>query len=145
MPIARYKQLVDQLASEIREGRLAPGTRLPTHRQLASREGLALVTATRVYAELQAMGLVSGETGRGTFVRETALPPGLGIDQHATAIGMLDLNFNAPALPGQAELLRSALRRLAPVEIWRRCCAISRTEAGAMSERLSPYTLKTVG
>ena len=113
MPIARYKQLVDQLASEIREGRLAPGTRLPTHRQLASREGLALVTATRVYAELQAMGLVSGETGRGTFVRETALPRGLGIDQHATAIGMLDLNFNAPALPGQAELLRSALRQLA--------------------------------
>ncbi|UUC95125.1 MULTISPECIES: PLP-dependent aminotransferase family protein [Comamonas] len=113
MPIARYKQLVDQLASEIREGRLAPGTRLPTHRQLASREGLALVTATRVYAELQAMGLVSGETGRGTFVRETALPRGLGIDQHATAIGMLDLNFNAPALPGQAELLRCALRQLA--------------------------------
>ncbi|MEN2431370.1 PLP-dependent aminotransferase family protein [Comamonas sp. F1-6] len=113
MPIARYKQLVDQLASEIREGRLAPGTRLPTHRQLASREGLALVTATRVYAELQAMGLVSGETGRGTFVREAALPPGLGIDQHATAIGMLDLNFNAPALPGQAELLRFALRQLA--------------------------------
>ncbi|MDH1334805.1 PLP-dependent aminotransferase family protein [Comamonas thiooxydans] len=113
MPIARYKQLVDQLASEIREGRLAPGTRLPTHRQLASREGLALVTATRVYAELQAMGLVSGETGRGTFVRETALPRGLGIDQHAAAVGMLDLNFNAPALPGQAELLRSALRQLA--------------------------------
>ena len=113
MPIARYKQLVDQLASEIREGRLAPGTRLPTHRQLASREGLALVTATRVYAELQVMGLVSGETGRGTFVREAALPRGLGIDQHATAIGMLDLNFNAPALPGQAELLRSALRQLA--------------------------------
>lgn len=113
MPIARYKQLVDQLASEIREGRLAPGTRLPTHRQLASREGLALVTATRVYAELQAMGLVSGETGRGTFVRETALPRGLGIDQHAAAIGMLDLNFNAPALPGQAELLRFALRQLA--------------------------------
>lgn len=113
MPIARYKQLVDQLASEIREGRLAPGTRLPTHRQLASREGLALVTATRVYAELQAMGLVSGETGRGTFVRETALLRGLGIDQHAAAIGMLDLNFNAPALPGQAESLRSALRQLA--------------------------------
>ena len=52
-----------------------PGTRLPTHRQLAAKEGLALVTATRVYAELEAMGLVSGETGRGTFVREASLPP----------------------------------------------------------------------
>jgi DNA-binding transcriptional MocR family regulator len=113
MPIARYKQLVDRIAADIRDGRLAPGTRLPTHRQLAAAEGLALVTATRVYAELDAMGLVSGETGRGTFVREAALPRGLGIDQHATAAGMVDLNFNAPALPGQAALLRSALRQLA--------------------------------
>lgn len=113
MAHARYKPVVDRLAAEIRTGRLAPGTRLPTHRQLAAREGLALVTATRVYAELQAMGLVAGETGRGSFVREAALPPGLGIDQHATAAGMVDLNFNHPTLPGQAELLRTALRQLA--------------------------------
>lgn len=113
MARARYKQLVDTLAAGIREGRLAPGTRLPTHRQLAAKEGLALVTATRVYAELEAMGLVSGETGRGTFVREASLPRGLGIDQQAAAAGMVDLNFNYPSLPGQADLLRSALRQLA--------------------------------
>ncbi|MFC5521667.1 PLP-dependent aminotransferase family protein [Polaromonas jejuensis] len=113
MAHARYKQLVDALAAEIRAGRLPPGTRLPTHRQLAAKEGLALVTATRVYAELEAMGLVSGETGRGTFVRETLLPRGLGIDQHAAAADMVDLNFNYPSLPGQAELLRVALRQLA--------------------------------
>ena len=113
MARARYKQLVDTFAADIRTGILAPGTRLPTHRELAAREGLALVTASRVYAELEAMGLVSGETGRGTYVRETALPPGQGVDQPATAPGTLDLNFNYPALPGQAELLRSALRQLA--------------------------------
>ena len=113
MAHARYKTLVDTLAAEIREGRLAPGTRLPTHRQLAAGQGLALVTATRVYAELAAMGLVSGETGRGTFVREAPLPRGLGIDQQAAAAGMVDLNFNYPSLPGQADLLRSALRQLA--------------------------------
>lgn len=113
MARARYKQLVDAFAADIRAGVLAPGTRLPTHRQLAAREGLALVTASRVYAELEAMGLVSGETGRGTYVRETALPPGQGVDQQATAAGTLDLNFNYPALPGQAELLRTALRQLA--------------------------------
>ena len=113
MAHARYKTLVDTLAAEIREGRLAPGTRLPTHRKLAAREGLALVTATRVYAELEAMGLVSGEAGRGTFVREALLPRSLGIDQQATAASMLDLNFNYPSLPGQADLLRSALRQLA--------------------------------
>ena len=113
MPRARYKRLVDGFAADIRSGILPPGTRLPTHRQLAAREGVALVTASRVYAELEAMGLVSGETGRGTFVRETALPPGLGIDQPVTAAGMADLNFNHPSLPGQAELLRGALRQLA--------------------------------
>ncbi|MGC5700787.1 PLP-dependent aminotransferase family protein [Pseudomonas sp. NFXW11] len=113
MARARYKQLVDAFAADIRTGALAPGSRLPTHRELATREGLALVTASRVYAELEAMGLVSGETGRGTFVRESALPPGQGVDQQATAAGTLDLNFNYPALPGQAELLRAALRQLA--------------------------------
>jgi DNA-binding transcriptional MocR family regulator len=113
MPRSRYKTIVDAYAADIRGGRLAPGTRLPTHRQLAAQEGLALVTASRVYAELEAMGLVSGETGRGTFVRETLLAPGQGIDQKDVAVGMIDLNFNYPSLPGQAELLRTALRQLA--------------------------------
>jgi len=59
------------------------------------------------------MGLVSGETGRGTFVREIALPRGQGIDQQALAADALDLNFNYPSLPGQTDLLRTALRQLA--------------------------------
>ncbi|MCX2545636.1 PLP-dependent aminotransferase family protein [Pseudomonas sp. COW5] len=113
MPRSRYKTLVDTYAADIRSGRLLPGTRLPTHRQLAASEGLALVTASRVYAELESMGLVSGETGRGTFVRETSLLPGQGIDQKDIAVGMIDLNFNYPSLPGQADLLRTALRQLA--------------------------------
>ena len=113
MSRSRYKTLVDIYAADIRTGRLAPGTRLPTHRQLATQEGLALVTASRVYAELEAMGLVSGETGRGTFVRETSLSPGQGIDQKDVAVGMIDLNFNYPSLPGQTQLLRTALRQLA--------------------------------
>jgi len=113
MPRSRYKSLVDRFAADIRSGTLLPGTRLPTHRQLAATEGLALVTASRVYAELEAMGLVSGETGRGTFVRETALPPSLGVHQPSVVAGMMDLNFNYPSLPGQADLLRTALRQLA--------------------------------
>jgi DNA-binding transcriptional MocR family regulator len=111
--VSRYKTVVDALASDIRAGRLASGTRLLTHRQLATREGMALVTASRVYAELEAMGLVSGEPGRGTFVREIALPPGHGIDQRSVAADAVDLSFNYPSLPGQADMLRRALRQLA--------------------------------
>lgn len=110
---ARYKTVVDELARAIRASELAPGSRLPTHRELAARHGISLATATRVYAELEAMGLVSGETGRGTFVREWALPAGIGGDQHAVASDVLDLNFNYPALPEQAELLRNGLKQLA--------------------------------
>ncbi|MDW6002140.1 aminotransferase-like domain-containing protein [Vibrio mangrovi] len=113
MPKARYKQVVDILATEIRSRKLRPGHRLPTHRQLASQHGMALVTASRVYSELEAMGLVSSETGRGTFVRETSLPPGLGVYQQATTADMVDLNFNIPFLSEQGELLRAALRKLA--------------------------------
>lgn len=110
---ARYKTIVDRYAQLIRSATLTAGTRLPTHRTLAAREHISLATATRVYAELEKMGLVSGETGRGTFVREILLPSGLGIDQQAVATDVLDLNFNYPALPGQGELLREALRQIA--------------------------------
>jgi DNA-binding transcriptional MocR family regulator len=113
VPISRYKTVVDAFAADIRAGRLPAGARLPTHRGLAAREGIAVVTASRVYAELEAMGLVSAEQGRGTFVRDIALPPGHGIDQRSVAAGTIDLSFNYPSLPGQADLLRQALRELA--------------------------------
>ncbi|MFB6631019.1 PLP-dependent aminotransferase family protein [Streptomyces sp. NPDC056362] len=113
MAAPRYKQLVDALAADIRSGRLVAGARLPTHRGLAAREGIAVVTATRVYAELEAMGLVSREQGRGTFVRDITVPAGHGIDQRAVAADAVDLSFNYPALPGQADLLRHALREVA--------------------------------
>lgn len=113
MATPRYKALVDRYTAEIRAGRIAAGTRLPTHRALAAREGIAVVTATRVYAELEAVGLVSGEQGRGTFVRDVAVLPGHGIDQQAVSADAVDLNFNYPSVPGQADLLRRALRELA--------------------------------
>ena len=109
---ARYKAIVDTFAALIRAGTLTPGTRLPTHRHLSQREKISLATATRVYTELEAMGLVSGETGRGTFVREISVPYGHGVDQQAVASDVLDLNFNYPALAGQGELLREALRQV---------------------------------
>lgn len=110
---ARYKIVVDELASAIQLGHLPAGTRLPTHRALASERAISLATATRIYSELESMGLVRGETGRGTFVREILLPPGLGVDQQRVAPDVLDLNFNTPSLPEQADRLRSALRQLA--------------------------------
>ena len=110
---ARYKAVVDRYAQAIRSGQLSAGSRLPTHRTLAAEERLSLATATRVYRELEEMGLVSGETGRGTFVRDLSLPPGHGVDQQVVAADVVDLNFNYPSLPEQGDALREALRQLA--------------------------------
>lgn len=110
---ARYKAVVDRYAQAIRSGQLPAGSRLPTHRTLAAGERLSLATATRAYRELEEMGLVSGETGRGTFVRDLSLPPGHGVDQQVVAADVVDLNFNYPSLPEQGDALREALRQLA--------------------------------
>lgn len=110
---ARYKAVVDRYAQAIRSGQLPAGSRLPTHRTLAAGERLSLATATRVYRELEEMGLVSGETGRGTFVRDLSLPPGHGVDQQVVTADVVDLNFNYPSLPDQGDALREALRQLA--------------------------------
>ncbi|ALG15444.1 GntR family transcriptional regulator [Kibdelosporangium phytohabitans] len=109
----RYKGVVDAFAARIRGGQWPAGTRLPTHRRLAADEGIAVVTASRVYAELEAMGLVSCEQGRGTFVRDLAAAPGEGVDHQSVAVDAIDLSFNYPSVPGQADLLRHALRDLA--------------------------------
>ncbi|MEL5515594.1 PLP-dependent aminotransferase family protein [Serratia bockelmannii] len=130
----KYKVIVDRYVDLIRSGEMMAGTRLPTHRNLAACEHISLATATRVYAELQAMGLISGEIGRGTFVREIAIPHGHGIDQHAVATDIIDLNFNYPALPGQGELLREALRQVSgagDIESHLRC----QPHAGRLSDR----------
>ena len=48
----RYLRLADTMSAAIREGRLAPGTKLPTHRAFAEQCNVALATATRIYKEL---------------------------------------------------------------------------------------------
>jgi DNA-binding transcriptional MocR family regulator len=66
----RYRAIAEAIADDIQAGRLAVGTRLPTHRDLAWRLGVTVGTVTRAYKEVTARGLVDGEIGRGTFVRD---------------------------------------------------------------------------
>ncbi|UGQ46363.1 aminotransferase-like domain-containing protein [Massilia endophytica] len=113
MPKNRYKQLVDHFSSAIQRGELRPGEQLPPLRRMMKERGIALATAVRVYAELEKSGLAVGEGGRGTFVRDASLPRGLGLEQHPLPSGAVDLSFNYPSLPGQAEMLREGLRTLA--------------------------------
>ncbi len=66
----RYAAIANALAADIAAGRLRPGDRLPPQRELAWRLKVTVGTVTRAYTEAERRGLIAGEVGRGTYVRE---------------------------------------------------------------------------
>lgn len=109
---SRYSPLVEAYADRIRGGHLLPGVKLPSVRGLTQLHGVALATAHRVYAELESAGLVVGEIGRGTFVRDQSVHRPSDLRQQAQSQA-IDLSFNYPTTPGQDQLLREGLRAIA--------------------------------
>jgi DNA-binding FadR family transcriptional regulator len=67
----RYEQVADLLAADIRAGRLAPGERLPSERDLARRLEVGRASVREAIAALQVSGLVETRPGSGTFVAAT--------------------------------------------------------------------------
>ncbi|MHC9294270.1 GntR family transcriptional regulator [Mycobacterium sp. LTG2003] len=63
-----FDQLRVQIIDGIRNGRLSPGTRLPTVRELAGQIGLAVNTVARSYRELESAGVLETRGRYGTFV-----------------------------------------------------------------------------
>ena len=68
--IARWRQVGDAIANEIRSGRFGPGSKLPAELDLAERFGVARQTVRRAIQQLQIDGVLRSEHGRGTFVTE---------------------------------------------------------------------------
>ena len=64
-----YLAIADAIASDVEEGRLMPGTRLPAQRALAEILDIDFTTVTRAYAEAHKRGLVEGRVGHGTYVQ----------------------------------------------------------------------------
>ena len=65
-----YQQIVDRLKREVSEGRLKPGTALPSFRQLAEDLLVSVITVKRAYEELEREGIIFRRQGLGTFVAE---------------------------------------------------------------------------
>ena len=66
-----FDQLRSQIIDGIRGGRLPPGTRLPTVRELAAQLGMAVNTVARAYRELESAGILETRGRFGTFVART--------------------------------------------------------------------------
>jgi len=67
-PKPLFDQLRTQIIDGVRDGQLAPGTRLPTVRELAGQINLAVNTVARAYRELEAAGILETRGRFGTFV-----------------------------------------------------------------------------
>src|SRR5215469_7264012 len=90
-PVARQSvvdAVADRLRGEILAGRLRPGTRLPSERELSLALGVNRLTLRASLARLEAGGLIATRHGAGTVVaswRERA-----GLDALASLIGSLE-------------------------------------------------------
>jgi GntR family transcriptional regulator len=66
-----YRQMMRQILEAIAGGRLKTGEKLPSHRELSERIVVAPLTVKKAYDELEELGYLETQRGRGTFVRAT--------------------------------------------------------------------------
>lgn len=65
-----YRQLMDQVRVGVARGRLQPGARLPSVRQLSRELVVNPNTVARAYTELEREGVLNTRPGLGVFVAE---------------------------------------------------------------------------
>lgn len=94
----RYIAIVEALSEMIESGIIGAGYQLPTQRDLAKILGLAPGTTARAYMIAAQRGLISGETGRGTFVRREA-----GLTRLPQDVHYAEEAVGAPSVPAAAE------------------------------------------
>src|SRR5581483_9276699 len=120
-----YRQLFDQIALQIRSGRMMRGTRLPATRELAGLLGLNRATVSAAYEMLEAAGLISGQVGRGSFVTGETPDGAAGVDWSS----LLDHGDNpvaGPAAIAGKEVIRFVVSQpssdLFPLDAFRASC-----------------------
>src|SRR5262245_36124184 len=64
-----YRQIIDQVRRMLVSGRLQPGERLPSIRDLALKLGINPLTVGRAYGDLEREGLIEMRRGLGMYVR----------------------------------------------------------------------------
>ena len=85
--VPTYMQLVEQVRQALRLGRLEPGDRLPTVREVAAGVAVNPNTVLKAYRELEHEGLVEGRPGQGTYVvRSLSGPSPQTLDELRTSL-----------------------------------------------------------
>lgn len=116
----RYLALASAIERDIKAGRLKAGDQLPTHRDLAGKLDVTIGTITRGYREAQKRGLITGEVGRGSFVKEQSTRAfRFTWDKHETEAGVIGLgqNFPVPLPEIEQRIIGPIMRDIASDEV----------------------------
>lgn len=126
-PGPRYQALAAAIEAAVQTGELPVGAKLPPQRNLAWKLGVTVGTVSRGYMLAEQKGLLSGEVGRGTFVKPlenggfggpvagfSEIRPGeAGEIARLNTPGVIELSRNEPSLPDYEDILRRSLQTLA--------------------------------
>jgi len=133
--IPLYAQIYRQARQLILDGRLAAGMKLPPSRQLAAHLGVARITVTQAYDQLQAEGYVVGRTGAGMFVAEGLVEDLLPVEEERPYTPTLS-RWGRRVVAAESEMAAASVPRPAidfgfgrafaqifPYDVWRRLLA----------------------
>jgi molybdate-binding protein/DNA-binding transcriptional regulator YhcF (GntR family) len=123
-PQELYRQIADSLREDILAGRLQPGERLPSVRELARLQGCTPGTAQNAFRVLQEEGLIESHKGRGSHVTSRPLSPYLKAAQplrraalvHRAEAFLLEALTAGHSVDETESALRQALDRWRSVE-----------------------------
>ncbi len=65
-----YEQVKERILEDVRAGRLLPGVKLPSERQLCQVYSVSRVTIRRAIRDLVSAGVLESVSGKGTYVRD---------------------------------------------------------------------------
>jgi DNA-binding transcriptional MocR family regulator len=107
-----YIEIADAIRQDLLRGSLKPGDRLPPQRELAYRLGVTTGTVTRAYAEVEKMGLLSGEVGRGSYLRAPGQQAAPFVPLKRNTADVIDLSMATAPAVHEAQDLDRALERI---------------------------------
>lgn len=97
--VPAYRRVGDEISARIKSGEFAPGTRIPSERELAVEQGISRMTARAAVDLLARRGLVERREGSGVFVARPKIEQSLD-----TVAGLSDQLGARGVVPG-AEVL----------------------------------------
>lgn len=121
----KRRRLTDELIADIDRHKLPPGSRLPTHRELARRLGMSVQTVSNSYKEAEQRGYLRSEVGRGTFVRHRVTERAARFMLDRSPEDLVDLSIvRVPYLEAHERASRALMTELAASDnsTWMRPC-----------------------